>query len=88
MLNGDTHYYGSETTTATTIESTKATSFKNLHATTNNIVTFTAQWTVNEYTITYNLNGGSVNPANPTTYTIESTDITLNNPIKTGYTFL
>lgn len=40
------------------------------------------------YTITYNLNGGNVNPANKTTYTIETADFTLNNPVKTGYTFL
>ena len=38
------------------------------------------------YTITYNLNGGTLETANPTSYTIEDT-ITLNNPIKTGYNF-
>ncbi len=40
------------------------------------------------YTIEYNLDGGSVNGTNPATYTVESADITLINPVKTGYTFL
>ena len=39
------------------------------------------------YTITYDLAGGIVATANPTTYTIGSADITLNNPTKDGYTF-
>ena len=39
------------------------------------------------YTITYDLAGGSVATENPTTYTIESAAITLNNPSKDGYTF-
>ena len=39
------------------------------------------------YTITYDLAGGSVATANPTTYTIESAAITLNNPTREGYTF-
>jgi len=48
--------------------------------------TYTANWTVNGYTITYNLNGGTVSE-NPGAYTIESEDITLNNPTREGYTF-
>ncbi len=47
-----------------------------------------AKWTLVTYTITYNLNGGSVATANPTTYDVETATITLNNPTKTGYTFL
>ena len=50
-------------------------------------VTLYAQWTAIEYTIAYNLAGGSVASPNPTSYTIESSAITLNNPTKTGYTF-
>jgi uncharacterized repeat protein (TIGR02543 family) len=52
-------------------------------------LTFTAQWIVQaaSYTITYDLDGGSVATANPTSYTAESADITLNNPIKSGYEF-
>ena len=37
------------------------------------------------YNITYSLGGGTA--TNPATYTVESNDITLNNPTKTGYTF-
>ena len=46
---------------------------------------YTANWTPIEYTITYVLDGGTA--TNPTSYTIESDDITLNNPSKDGYTF-
>ncbi len=48
--------------------------------------TIYAKWTPITYTITYTLNGGTVS-GNPTSYTIESNNITLNNPTKTGYTF-
>jgi uncharacterized repeat protein (TIGR02543 family) len=49
--------------------------------------TFYAKWTAVEYTISYDLAGGTVATANPTTYTIESDAITLNNPTKDGYVF-
>ena len=49
--------------------------------------TVVAGFTAISYTIGYDLAGGSVASANPTTYTIESSAITLNNPTKTGYTF-
>lgn len=39
------------------------------------------------YTITYNLNGGTLSTANATTYTYETKTFTLNNPTKDGYTF-
>ena len=39
------------------------------------------------YTITYDLAEGTVATANPTTYTVESDAITLNNPTREGYTF-
>ncbi len=48
-------------------------------------VTISASWNVINYTITYNLNGGSGN--NPTSYNIDTTTFTLTNPTKTGYTF-
>jgi uncharacterized repeat protein (TIGR02543 family) len=48
---------------------------------------YTATWTANTYTITYDLAGGNVATANPETYTIESGDITIVNPTRTGYTF-
>jgi uncharacterized repeat protein (TIGR02543 family) len=51
-------------------------------------ITLYAKWMENMvYTITYDLDGGSVATANPTTYTIETPTFTLNNPTKTGYTF-
>lgn len=50
---------------------------------------YTANWKAIDYTITYDLKGGSIENANknPDKYTIESNDITLNNPSRTGYTF-
>lgn len=50
-------------------------------------LTYKAQWTPIVYTITYHLDGGSVDPANPTSYTIETPPFTLTNPIKPGYIF-
>ena len=49
--------------------------------------TFYAQWTPISYTITYNNLNGATN-SNPTSYNIESANITLVNPgTRTGYTF-
>lgn len=45
-----------------------------------------ASWSLANYEITYELNGGKNNRNNPDSYTIEDT-ITLKNPSKTGYTF-
>ena len=50
-------------------------------------MTVTAQWEIVTYTITYNLDGGSVDPANPTSFTVETPTFTLTNPTKPGYTF-
>ena len=49
--------------------------------------TFVANWTPIVYTITYVLNNGTLTGSNPTTYTIESDDITLINPARSGYYF-
>ena len=48
---------------------------------------YTATWTAIEYSINYNLDGGVIGTANPSTYTIESEDFTLNNPTKEHYDF-
>ena len=50
---------------------------------------YTASWTADSYTISYDLAGGILPEGmkNPTGYTVESTDITLVNPTKAGYTF-
>ncbi len=47
-----------------------------------------ASWNTHGYSITYNLNGGENNSNNPITYTIESPDITIKDPTRTGYTFV
>ena len=44
------------------------------------------QWTPNNYTISYNLDGGTVS-GNPTSYNVETPTITLKNPTKPGFTF-
>lgn len=46
---------------------------------------YTANWETIKYSISYNLNGGTV--TNPTTYTIENEDFKLSNPTRTGYVF-
>ena len=49
--------------------------------------TFTASWTPVAYSIVYNLAGGVNDPANPSTYTVESATITLAAPSREGYHF-
>ena len=53
----------------------------------NTTVTLYAQWQIEDYNITYNLDEGNVTTGNPVTYNIETTTFTLNNPTKDGYTF-
>ena len=45
-----------------------------------------AKWEINQYTIAYDLAGGTAE-CNPDTYTIETGAFTLKNPTKSGYTF-
>lgn len=49
--------------------------------------TITAKWTPIDYTISYDLQGGTIN-GQPTKYTIESPTLNIPRSIKTGYTFL
>ena len=51
--------------------------------------TLYAKWNLVNYSISYELNGGSLTwwKTNPTNYTVESEVITLNNPGKSGYVF-
>ena len=49
-------------------------------------VTLYAQWYTPTYNISYELNGGTNNSANPETYNVTK-DVTLKNPTRTGYTF-
>ena len=50
-------------------------------------ITLYAKWEPVNYTITYELNGGTNAPENPAGYNVESETITLRDPVKTGYTF-
>lgn len=50
-------------------------------------VTYYAKWTLIEYTITYNLDGGTNAEGNPKRFTVETQKITLLDPTKTGYRF-
>ena len=101
-VTGNPTAYNSETETFTLINPTKdgytfagwtgsngttpETTVTITHGSTGN-KSYTAHWTPVTYTITYDLAGGSVSTANPSSYTIESNAITLNNPTKEGYTF-
>ena len=51
---------------------------------------YTANWTAISYAIVYDLKEGSLadGVTNPTAYDIASSNITLNNPEKSGYTFI
>ena len=53
-----------------------------------NDVTLYAKWSLETYKITYNLEGGTNNKNNPSTFNIQSADITLQAPTKTGYKFV
>lgn len=50
-------------------------------------VTLTAMWSPTVYTISYDLVRGETETDNPTTYTVESDAITLNDPMADGYEF-
>lgn len=49
--------------------------------------TYTAVWEIVDYSINYNLNGGTNSEANPEKYNVASATITLENPTKLGYVF-
>ncbi len=49
---------------------------------------YTAQWKTTEYSITYDLAGGTLSGENPAKYTVETSDIVLVRPTKEGYSFL
>ena len=74
-----TGWTGSNGTTAQTSVSIVEGSTGNL--------TYKANWTPTKYSISYNLNGGSLS-GQTSQYTIESDAITLPTPTKTGYTFV
>ena len=49
--------------------------------------TLTAVWSLNTYSITYNVNGGNALSGQRTSYNVTSTEYTLPTPTRTGYTF-
>ncbi len=53
-------------------------------------LSYTANWSLETYTITYNLDGGTLpaGQSNPSTYTIETPDFTLINPVREDGIFL
>ena len=53
-----------------------------------NNITLTARWTKNEFKINYNLNGGINDGNNPSGFSVSDTDIIINKPTKTGYSFI
>ena len=58
-----------------------------IQGTTGNITLY-AKWVKEgDYTITYELNGGTNAPENPVSYNVETETITLKDPAKPGYTF-
>ncbi len=50
-------------------------------------ITLYAKWTLSEYSITYNLNGGTAADGAPESYTARDQDITLSVPTRVNYTF-
>ncbi len=50
-------------------------------------LTVTAQYNLIDYSISYNLDGGTNDASNPSVYTIETATITLADATKTGYAF-
>lgn len=50
--------------------------------------TYTANWSPTEYSIYYDLDGGTVSNSNRTNYTIETSTFKINNPTKKHYNFI
>ena len=51
-------------------------------------ITFVANWEIENYTIEYDLSGGTLLEENPTTYNVETETFTLNNPVMDGVNFV
>ena len=59
----------------------------NLATTDGTVIELFAKWTLIDYPITYNLNGGTNATGNPATYTVNTETFTLADPSKDSYTF-
>lgn len=68
------------------VDTTSAAAIKNSASGTT--VNVNAVYTLDQYNISYFLDGGTNNGSNPNTYTLESSDIILGNPTKENYDFL
>ncbi|MBR4575087.1 MAG: InlB B-repeat-containing protein [Lachnospiraceae bacterium] len=64
-----------------------ATEVGNLSSKNKAVVTMYSQWKKLKYSITYDVKGGTNNEGNPAAYTVTSSDITLKDPVRKGYTF-
>ena len=84
--NGYT-FIGWSTTADGSVSYTNGQSVNNLTTQNGAVVNLYAVWQLNTYSITYDLNQGSVATPNPTSYTVASDAITLVNPTREGYTF-
>jgi uncharacterized repeat protein (TIGR02543 family) len=62
-------------------------SVTNLSSVNGGVVNLHARWSPVTYTITYDLDGGTNHADNPSSYTIESSAITLKDPVRSGYGF-
>ena len=80
-------FMGWSTTANGSVVYTNGQSVSNLASEKDAVVNLYAIWQLNTYSITYNLNEGSVATPNPTSYTVLSDAITLVNPTREGYTF-
>ena len=75
-------------TTATYTNGVVINNENSLSETNGAVVNLYAIWNIESYTITYEgLEGATLTTENPTSYTIETEDFTLNNPTKIGYIF-
>jgi len=63
-------------------------SVNNLSTTNTGIIELFAEWEINTYLISYELDNGTNDAANPGTYTVESEDIILADATKNGYSFI
>ena len=90
-LSTGTAYYGTSSDSVTTAWDNAETTpteiyFENLRNTNESTISLTANWRPISYTISYEMNSGTKGTNAPISANYNST-ITIDNPIKTGYTF-
>lgn len=80
-------FEGWSTTPNGAVAYTDQQSVNNLSVNDGEIINLYAKWTLTNYHITYDLDGGSVAITNPNTYSVTTPTFTLNNPTQPGFTF-